>query len=1295
LLKEQFGSEMDNVELEEIFAEGLIKWVNATDKQKAQMNFSDRVKAWFDKIIESMRKLFTNEDSVWNSVNDFYADLYSGKLKEQSGITEDIKTMFREVWHGSPHAIDKFMTKFMGTGEGAQAFGWGLYFTDVKDVGEWYAKSFFRTKQLSDKIKSKILKGITVENWTSKGEDIDLEYALWSELGDMKHEWTNDEVFDLAVTIAVSGRSHREITEVTHKALIKNKKKLEQYLEKNYLYKTNIWKNGNEDLLDWHGDVTKEQLNKIDKYTNERIKRKMYEQSLNLSGEKKPLSGSSLYRAIALALGTEREASLFLLRAGIDGIKYPAGTLSGSAKEGQYNYVVFDEKAIEILDKIQYRMRQNADIRYREVDDKMTQKNRRELYKIVGKLNQEHYFLSGFAKQALGVTSTKEITKEQFKFLKEQLNELVGLYNNEVEKFEEAKLTPEQQHRANEAVYSSRTGKDLAQIEGIGSIAENTQVINDIINDIDIYEEEAIKLREKLGGKLSLEGARYLYLKLNSNFHDSMAKFSHVSGNERIEELAKETVHGAITTNGIMNEYLADFHHKFRTVINMITVDDWQDIISYLNTGEMPARIVDNELINQMIDFLEPMRERAMGLVRKQRVEALFDTTKIKPSRRSEYYTKEQIAWGEEKRVQYLNDYAENNQTYKDFLQRVQDGTEEGSEMFVIKNYLMKDKAEQEGLNPLWHESLFNKIKLTKVTGLNDLMKREGDLGAMQENPVEKIFFSLKRALRKELMGDSIDNLSAELDNLLEARDYDLYKDQLKSIIGQSYPPTISGDAYGLLLSRNFKIQATKLKMQPKNIYQPMFMAETPAEYWTVLTRHWTNVLTGKSDGELLAKEFGEPVRQRFYEEASNKHISTELGGNKYANKIEEFKKWSNIAKGKSNKRAWLVSHILYNRIAQLWDKSLADRAVVLQQLLDLENRYLTALIVLRRAKKLFANDKVTWDKIYDKMSLSLLEKADQQFLRKILVKQGTSEFAIQTALLHALRTQFEYNPKLKPIITQSAKNVPVIGAVVKGALMYRIWGSGFQEMIRKDASALFSKGKGKKAAIRNLISVFGVNILGQILFMSLVNSLPKKDDDDDYLDRVKNGAISTFLPSSYGGIYNTSLLIPVVGNYLNPFQVKDILSGMVSYKSVPYEIFEGQAGGQLALITNIFKNVFAYYITDDKKIKDKALILMLNDGDRLFKQHHMTYMIAERIMTLAYGGKRLNLLRQMEKVFGISRDYNYAKEDRNLVEALQWLIFETNAPYVGDNKAKPVYVPSTPSRSGGRPKGNRSGSRF
>lgn len=43
------------------------------------------------------------------------------------------------AWHGSPYDFEKFKTENIGTGEGAQAFGWGLYFTNLESIARNYA----------------------------------------------------------------------------------------------------------------------------------------------------------------------------------------------------------------------------------------------------------------------------------------------------------------------------------------------------------------------------------------------------------------------------------------------------------------------------------------------------------------------------------------------------------------------------------------------------------------------------------------------------------------------------------------------------------------------------------------------------------------------------------------------------------------------------------------------------------------------------------------------------------------------------------------------------------------------------------------------------------------------------------------------------------------------------------------------------------------------------------------------------------------------------------------------------
>lgn len=46
-----------------------------------------------------------------------------------------------KVWHGSPHTFDKMSSSAIGTGEGAQAYGHGLYFAENPNIAATYQKN--------------------------------------------------------------------------------------------------------------------------------------------------------------------------------------------------------------------------------------------------------------------------------------------------------------------------------------------------------------------------------------------------------------------------------------------------------------------------------------------------------------------------------------------------------------------------------------------------------------------------------------------------------------------------------------------------------------------------------------------------------------------------------------------------------------------------------------------------------------------------------------------------------------------------------------------------------------------------------------------------------------------------------------------------------------------------------------------------------------------------------------------------------------------------------------------------
>jgi hypothetical protein len=55
------------------------------------------------------------------------------------GMGDNAITRAATVWHGSPHKFDKFDASKIGTGEGAQAYGHGLYLAEAPVVAKEYA----------------------------------------------------------------------------------------------------------------------------------------------------------------------------------------------------------------------------------------------------------------------------------------------------------------------------------------------------------------------------------------------------------------------------------------------------------------------------------------------------------------------------------------------------------------------------------------------------------------------------------------------------------------------------------------------------------------------------------------------------------------------------------------------------------------------------------------------------------------------------------------------------------------------------------------------------------------------------------------------------------------------------------------------------------------------------------------------------------------------------------------------------------------------------------------------------
>ena len=64
---------------------------------------------------------------------------------------QDGGTKYQAAYHGSQHVFDTFSVEHIGTGEGQQAHGWGLYFAADENVAEAYRDSLtsYRVQKIS------------------------------------------------------------------------------------------------------------------------------------------------------------------------------------------------------------------------------------------------------------------------------------------------------------------------------------------------------------------------------------------------------------------------------------------------------------------------------------------------------------------------------------------------------------------------------------------------------------------------------------------------------------------------------------------------------------------------------------------------------------------------------------------------------------------------------------------------------------------------------------------------------------------------------------------------------------------------------------------------------------------------------------------------------------------------------------------------------------------------------------------------------------------------------------------
>jgi len=220
------------------------------------------------------------------------------------------------TWHGSPHIFQKFDLSKLGTGEGAQAYGSGLYMAQNPKVAEDYAKTLAaKSMTINGQPIVKDINNYSVQKLVGEyGNDLP---KLKSELDKYAKDYAGNPYADLTSAQNIS------------KAI--DEKKFNVNAGGN-LYKVDLPDTHIRRMLDWDAPIKEQPV----------VVRKL---AKSLGIDMNDLGGDLLAK-----VGKDEAGRKVMQDAGIRGVKYLDQT-SRNAKEGTRNFVVFDPNHLTILER--------------------------------------------------------------------------------------------------------------------------------------------------------------------------------------------------------------------------------------------------------------------------------------------------------------------------------------------------------------------------------------------------------------------------------------------------------------------------------------------------------------------------------------------------------------------------------------------------------------------------------------------------------------------------------------------------------------------------------------------------------------------------------------------------------------------------------------------------------------------------------------------------------------------------------------------------------------------------------
>jgi len=313
----------------------------------------------------------------------------------KSAIEQNKLPMRIPAYHGTPHTfsaepgapLGRFRTSAIGSGEGAQAYGHGLYFAGKREVAEHYRNYLTRnrSRSASDDMQYILVDGEPVLNkydidviWSEDASKVRDKKSAIKHFNERRNSWSR-----LTKDPDYQFQNYAQDKLSAYNKLLKDFKAGSNYSygKEGSLYKVELAPKDSEYLL-WD-----KSLEDQPKGVQEKLKNLEFSVDMRFGPEKFKLSdmtgivgkwasgldavgysieGGRVYKELAgmidNLLGMERmpdrmyaetgqKLSAALKEAGIPGIKYLDGS-SRSKGEGDYNYVIFDEADVTVTEKL-------------------------------------------------------------------------------------------------------------------------------------------------------------------------------------------------------------------------------------------------------------------------------------------------------------------------------------------------------------------------------------------------------------------------------------------------------------------------------------------------------------------------------------------------------------------------------------------------------------------------------------------------------------------------------------------------------------------------------------------------------------------------------------------------------------------------------------------------------------------------------------------------------------------------------------------------------------------------------